>query len=233
MSASKKGTLLKEWASDVKQNMATFHEASEIAVYQHQKCSLKSREFAETLRKMATNEICAPVKTAITTLAQTTDDVEIQREKLLGQYQAYLVEQFDKYPSRVKVQQHNIDTRNKEFKKVAEKQARVNKMRSGGTKTLAKAEEAKQMLDAELKRMSAAEETLNGSVAEFERERLNDVKTLLLRYIKGQIHFYARTLEGLTASYAAVAKIDPDAEVKRLIERLQKLEMEDVGKTPN
>ncbi len=49
-------------------------------------------------------------------------------------------------------------------------------MRSTSSKNIAKVEEAKQMLDAELKRMAAAEDTLNASVAEFERERLNDTK---------------------------------------------------------
>src|SRR5689334_19371465 len=49
-------------------------------------------------------------------------------------------------------------------------------MRSAGSKNPAKVEEAKQMLDAELKRMAAAEDTLNSSVAEFEKERLTDVK---------------------------------------------------------
>lgn len=60
--------------------------------------------------------------------------------------------------------------------------------------------------------MHSAEDTLNLSVGDFEKERVADMKTMLKRYIQCQMFFYSKAMEGLAHAYELVSKIDPDQE---------------------
>ena len=121
------------------------------------------------------------------------------------------VEKFDKYPQKLQVQDQNIKSRNKSYAQLQSKLRDYNNARNG-RKSEAKIQMTKDQLEAEMKRMHSSEETLNASVRSFEKERVEDMKRLLKRYIQGQIYFFSRSLEGLTTAYQAVSAIDSDGE---------------------
>ena len=124
---------------------------------------------------------------------------------------------------KLQVQDQNIKMRNKSYSQLQSKLRDYNNARNN-RKSEAKIQMSKDQLEAEMKRMHSSEETLNNSVRSFERERVEDMKKLLKRYIQGQIYFFSRSLEGLTTAYQAVSGIDADVEAERLIGQLRSTE---------
>jgi hypothetical protein len=60
--------------------------------------------------------------------------------------------------------------------------------------------------------MRSSEDVLNKGLGDFELQRVTEMKEFLRRYIRNQIYFHAKSIEGLTAAYQEVVKIDPDTE---------------------
>lgn len=229
MSKSKKAMVLKAFTEDVGHNMQLFKEGTELMVRKHQKSNIKTSSFAITLKEMSEREGCRAIKDALDKLSKKVDESEQHRQVILGQLQANIVDQFQKYPAKLKVQQANIKARNSAVEAYSSKwKAYQDAKKSGDAKKLHLASE---MLAEEQKRMRSAEDTLNASLGQFELERVVDMKSYLKRYIQSQMYYFSRCLEGLSEAYEAVLKIEPEAERAAWLRELKKLEVDEVENT--
>ena len=182
----------------------------------------KTTAFATTLHEIAAHEYSPPLKTALETLSTELKAGEAARTQLLAQLQAHVVNEFAKYPHKLRVQDVNIRARNKAFEKFVKKQKQFVAMK--GQAKPDKQAHAKEVFEHERKRLQGAETTLNTSLASFESSRVREMQGMLKKYISGQLHFFARSMEGLSAAYTRVCEIDAEREGVRLVEEMQRLE---------
>ena len=188
----------------------------------HTESNQKTTAFATTLHDMASHEYSPPLKTALDTLSTELKASEVARTQLLAQLQAHVVNEFSKYPHKLRVQDVNIRARNKAFEKFVKKQKAFVAMK--GHAKPEKQAIAKEVFEHERKRLQGAETTLNTSLSSFEASRVREMQVMLKKYISSQLHFFARSMEGLSSAYARVCEIDPDREGARLVEEMQRLE---------
>ena len=171
---------------------------------------------------MSLNELCPSVKSALETLSTELTGAETARAALLSQVQRHVVEEFAKYPHKLRVQEVNIRARNKAFEKFVKKQKDFVSLK--GNARPERQAHAKDVLDHERQRLQGAESTLNASLAAFEAARVHEMQTMLKKLISSQLHFFAKSMEGLSNAYARVCEIDGDREGERLVEEMRKLE---------
>ena len=254
MSKSKKAMFLQEWKEQVGNNMEHFHEGAALMVRKHQSQSqpshtllthslplrpaltsaflsrspryvesnMKTTTFASTLHEMSQHELSPSIKAALDSLSHELTSAESARLSLLAQLQAHLVNEFAKYPHKLKVQEVNIRARNKAFEKFVKKQKSFVALK--GNARPERQAHAKEVFDHERQRLQGAEATLNTSLAQFETARVKEMQAMLKKYISSQIHFFGRSIEGLSTAYARVCEIDGEREGERLVEEMKKLE---------
>ena len=184
--------------------------------------NIKTAAFAATLHDMSQHEFCPSIKVALETLSTELTSAETARTALLSQLQAHVVSEFTKYPHKLKVQEVNIRARNKAFEKFVKKQRTFVTLK--GNAPPHKQAHAKEVFDHERQRLQGAETTLNTSLAAFETARVSEMQAMLKKLISSQVHFFAKSMEGLTAAYARVCEIDGEKEGERLVEEMKKLE---------
>jgi hypothetical protein len=77
--------------------------------------------------------------------------------------------------------------------------------------------------------MRSSEDVLNKGLGDFEHHRVMEMKEFLRRYVRNQIYFHAKSIEGLTAAYGEIVKIDPDTEKAIFLRRIRDLEYQNKG----
>lgn len=174
---------------------------------------------------MAETEESKTVKDALEVLSNALNTGENHRLLILAHLQGFIVDQFAKYPSKLKVQKVNIEARNKAVKVYCDKERAYQQSAVSGN--IPRQNEAREVLERERQRLRSAEDILNGSTGEFERERVGDMKGMLKKYLQAQIYFFSRQLEELTKAYQAVCKIDPEQERAAFLRKLKALEVDD------
>jgi hypothetical protein len=225
MSTSRKAQVLQKWTKDVESNMAQFRQGAELMVRKHQKSNIKTSSLAITLKDMSINEPSKNLRESLEQLSVGLSDLENHRLALLANLQFNIVNEFDKYSSRVKVQESNIQIRNKAYLEFNKKQR--DYLATRGRASQQKQDHAKAMLEEERKRLQAAEDTINGSIGDFEKERLNDMKTFLKHFLNSHVYYHARAVEVYSQAFEKVMAIDSDSERTAWMSELKKYEMED------
>ena len=171
---------------------------------------------------MSQHELCPSIKAALESLSTELTSAEVARTALLSQLQAHIVNEFAKYPHKLKVQEVNIRARNKAFEKFVKKQKAFVALK--GNARPERQAHAKEVFDGERQRLQGAEATLNASLAAFETARVKEMQGMLKKFISSQIHFFGKSMEGLSLAYAKVCEIDGEREGERLVEEMKKLE---------
>lgn len=215
-----KSVALKEWTSSVEKNIDAFEDCSKVIVNKHQKSHIKTSGFSESLKQISSAETCSALQHALLVLSNNIAESEKHRLILLGQLQAHVVERFKKYESKIQVQKHNIKSRNVAYNKLLNKLHDYNTLKQAH-KSETKIQHSKELLEAEIKRMNSNEYTLNTSVKQFEQQRIEEMKSILKRYVQGQIYFMSRSIEGLSTAYGAICNINSEHEADALIKQLQ------------
>lgn len=77
--------------------------------------------------------------------------------------------------------------------------------------------------------MRSSEDVLNKGLGDFELRRVTEMKEFLRRYVRNQIYFHAKSIEGLTAAYQEIVKIDPETEKALFLRRIRELEFQHKG----
>lgn len=230
MSSSDKSVFLRAWSESVAKNMEMFKEGTEMMVRDHQKSNVKTSSFAIHLQHMSSRETSAPVKASLETLSARLDAAESDRLKVLAQLQALIVNRFAKYPGEIKVQRTNIDRRNQTVSQYAKANKEYASAKSSSnTQKLAIASGNLRVAE---EHMRSSEDVLNKELGDFELQRVAEMKDMLRRYIRNQIFFHAKHIEGLTAAYQEVMKIDPETEKAIFLRRIRELEFQDVKRPP-
>jgi len=225
MSDSDKSVDLKKWAEGIARNMEMFKEGAEMMVRDHQKSNIKHSSFAIHLSHMSGRETSLPVQKALSSLSARIDGVEHERNKVLAQLQALIVNRFDKYPGQLAVQRASIETRNKAVKQYSRAHADYAAAKKNGDPK--KIEVARGRLASEEQFMRSNEDVLNAGLGKFELDRVTEMKDFLGRYVQNEIFLHARAIEALTAAYADIAKIDPETEKAIFLRRIREMEFQD------
>lgn len=79
--------------------------------------NIKSTTFAKDLRDVSARETCSAMKDALSSLATAVDRGEQSREVILSELQSHMVQSFETYEDKLKVQEMGIAARNKAVKK--------------------------------------------------------------------------------------------------------------------
>lgn len=172
--------------------------------------NVKTSSFAIHLSHMGARENSAPVKASLETLSQRLDAAETERLKVLAQLQALIVNKFSKYPGEIKVARNNIDARNRQVSEYARAAKEYASAKASGNPTRLHVAQGNMRVAEE--HMRSAEDVLNKELGDFEHARVSEMKEMMRRYIRNEIYFHAKSIEGLTAAYQEVVKIDPDTE---------------------
>lgn len=80
--------------------------------------------------------------------------------------------------------------------------------------------------------MRSSEDVLNKGLGDFEHQRVSEMKEFLKRYVRNQIYFHAKSMEGLTAAYQEIVKIDPETEKAIFLRRIREMEFNDIKRGP-
>jgi hypothetical protein len=222
MSRSRKAQLLEAWTKDVNHNVSQFQQGVELMIRKHQKSNIKTSSWAITLKEMSQHEASKPIRDVLESLALGLNDAENHRLAIMSSMQLNIASQFSKYDSRLKVQESNINIRNKSYLAFNKKQSDYLSARGRSKQKVQ--DHKKALLEEEKKRLQAAEDIINNSVGVFEHERISDMKAYLKSYLNSQIYFFSRCLEVHTAAYEKVMLIDPEAEKINFVKELKNWE---------
>jgi len=224
--SSRKAESLSEWTNNIEKNVKSLQEDGRMMVRKHQKSNIKSSTFAKDLRDVSARETCPTMKDALSSLATAVDRGEQSREVILSELQSHMVQCFETYEDKLKVQEMGIVARNKAVKKyVAKLKDYQNASLGRNEKKIA---HTRDVMVEERKRMVAAEETLNKSVGDFEKKRLTDLQNYLKKYVRSQLYFFAAEMQELSAIYANICSINPEQEQMNWVSALKAQELPDV-----
>ncbi|KAK2951748.1 hypothetical protein BLNAU_13360 [Blattamonas nauphoetae] len=175
---------------------------------------LKTNQLADTLNKYAQVET-GPLQTLVQSVATKLLELSKLQDSLIMSIQDS-TRSIGTYRERVKDAQEAFTERNKALSEFQKKEETFNKKRleNSGGDGFRSAQDAQTM---SAQRLQQANVTARDRIISFERDRLNDIKTMLMDVTTLQIEYYCYGLEVLT-------ELQKEAEVMRESAQLETIQ---------
>mmetsp|Transcript_4938 Transcript_4938/g.9551 ORF Transcript_4938/g.9551 Transcript_4938/m.9551 type:complete len:229 (+) Transcript_4938:56-742(+) len=221
-----KAVFLKDHTNNIQKLLKTFEPGVRAEVKKEQQISDKTLKLVQILEQMAQHETCPAAQKSLDKLASALNNTQNNREALIDQLETNIIGQFGTFPEKLKKLQASTRNRDKVMKAALQSHKKVIGLQEKKKVKPAVLAVATQKDNQDQAKMREVENNFNSETVNFEKERLNGLKDMLLAYVQGHMFLHARSLEGLSEVFAAIHAIDVEKEGKDLKRKLRDMESE-------
>ncbi|XP_058802636.1 CBY1-interacting BAR domain-containing protein 1-A isoform X3 [Phymastichus coffea] len=191
----------------------------------------KSDEVAKAIQTYANSEdINRSMSSCLVNFSNTLSVLGDYRDAEVNRLNAKVVAPLSQYQHTCKRAKENVKTTFAARDEELQRKQKLDNARKENPKNREKISQAHLNFMKASREVSKVVKSLEEQIDSFEKQKLHDIKTILLSFVTVQLSFHAKAVELLTKAYQDVAEIDEGQDLEEFREALRTTESSKSGK---